>query len=44
MIDKVTTVSKSKIASYVGRLSDEDILRVNRALIVFLGLAGHGPK
>jgi mRNA interferase MazF len=44
MIDKVTTVSRSKIDSYIGRLSDEDILRVNRALLVFLGLAGHGPK
>jgi mRNA interferase MazF len=44
MIDKVTTVSKSKIATQVGRLSDEDMLRVNRALIVFLGLAGHGSR
>jgi mRNA interferase MazF len=44
MIDKVTTVSQSKIASYVGRLSDEDLLRVNRALVVFLGLAGHRAR
>jgi len=44
MIDKVTTVSKNKINSHVGRLSDEDLLRVNRALIVFLGLAGHGSR
>jgi len=44
MIDKVTTVSKSKIDRHVGRLSDEDVLRVNRALIVFLGLAGHSLK
>jgi len=44
MIDKVTTVSKNKIDSQVGRLSDEEILRVNRALIVFFGLAGHGPR
>jgi mRNA interferase MazF len=39
MIDKVTTVSKTKIDTYVGRLSDEDMVRVNRALTVFLGLA-----
>lgn len=44
MIDKVTTVSKNKIDSPVGRLSDEDILRFNRALIVFLGLAGHASR
>ena len=44
MIDKVTTVSKAKLERRVGRLSDEDILRVNRAALVFLGLAGAGPK
>ena len=42
MIDKITTVSRKKLDSRVGRLSDEDIVRVNRALIVFLGLAGPG--
>ena len=39
MVDKVTTVPKSKIGSQVGRLDDEDVLRLNQALIVFLGLA-----
>jgi mRNA interferase MazF len=39
MVDKVTTVSKTKIGSRVGRLSDEDLLRLNRALVVFLGIA-----
>lgn len=39
MIDKVTTVPKSKVGSRVGRLDDEDILRLNQALLVFLGLA-----
>jgi mRNA interferase MazF len=39
MVDKVTTVSKSKIGSPIGRLDDEDILRLNRAVLVFLGLA-----
>jgi mRNA interferase MazF len=39
MVDKVTTVPKSKIGARVGRLGDEDILRLNQAMIVFLGLA-----
>ena len=44
MIDKITTVSRKKLESRVGRLSDEDLVRVNRAVIVFLGLAGPGAK
>lgn len=40
MIDKITTVSKTKVHRRVGRLSDEDILRLNRAVLVFVGLAG----
>ncbi|MGQ0736677.1 MAG: type II toxin-antitoxin system PemK/MazF family toxin [Acidobacteriota bacterium] len=40
MIDKMTTVSKRKLEDHIGHLSDEDILRVNRAVLVFLGLAG----
>jgi mRNA interferase MazF len=39
MVDKITTVVKSRIGSKVGRLDDEDILRLNRAVMVFLGLA-----
>jgi len=44
MVDKITTVSKSKCETRVGRLSDEDMVRVNRAVVVFLGLAGSGAK
>jgi len=44
MIDKITTVSKEKLKSRVGRLSDQDIVRVDRAVLVFLGLAGRGAK
>ena len=44
MIDKITTVSKKKLETRVGRLSDEDIVRANRAVVVFLGLAGSGAK
>ena len=39
MVDKITTVQKSKVGSRVGRLDDEDILRLNQAILVFLGLA-----
>lgn len=39
MVDKITTVPKSKVGSLVGRLDDEDLLRLNRAVMVFLGLA-----
>ena len=39
MVDKVTTVPKTKIGAYVGRLADEDMVRLNRALLVFLGIA-----
>src|SRR5271165_2520812 len=38
MVDKITTVPKSKIGTRVGRLDDEDILRLNLAVLVFLGL------
>ena len=40
MVDKITTVSKDRIGSRVGRLDDEDMVRLNRAILVFLGLAG----
>ena len=39
MIDKITTVPKARIGKKLGKLSDEDIVRLNRALTVFLGLA-----
>lgn len=44
MVDKVVTVPKSKIGKRIGRLADEDILRLNRALLVFLGIAGSGSN
>ena len=39
MVDKMTTVPKIKVGARVGRLDDEDILRLNQAVLVFLGLA-----
>ena len=38
MVDKITTIPKSKIGIRVGRLDDADVLRLNRAVLVFLGL------
>jgi mRNA interferase MazF len=39
MIDKVTTVPKTRVGKRIGKLSVEDLVRLNRALTVFLGLA-----
>lgn len=39
MIDKVTTVPRTSLTLQVGRLSDGDLVRLDRALLVFLGLA-----
>ena len=39
MVDKITTVPKAKVGTRVGRLDDEDMVRLNRAMTVFLGMA-----
>lgn len=39
MVDKITTIPKSRAGARAGRLDDEDILRLNQAVLVFLGLA-----
>ena len=40
MVDKLTTVPRERLGSYVGRLAVEDLVRFHRAILVFLGLAG----
>jgi mRNA interferase MazF len=40
MADKITTVPKVRIGKRIGRLDHEDVIRLNRAVVVFLGLAG----
>jgi mRNA interferase MazF len=40
MVDKITTISRKKLESRIGRLTSEDMLRLNRSVIVFLGLGG----
>lgn len=39
MVDKITTVPKSKMGALIGQLDEEDVLRLNQAVLVFLGLA-----
>ena len=39
MVDKVTTVRRSRLGTKVGVLDDTTVLRLNRALVVFLGIA-----
>lgn len=38
MVDKISTVRKDRIGERIGELDDEDIARLERAVIVFLGL------
>lgn len=39
MVDKVTTVRRTRLGGKVGVLDDASVLRLNRALVVFLGIA-----
>lgn len=40
MVDKVTTMARADLHEHLGRLPNADLIRLNRALIVFLGLVG----
>ena len=40
MVDKITTVPKARLGRRLGRLDDKDMARLNRAALVFLGIAG----
>ena len=39
MVDKITAVPKSKIGQRIGWLNAGDLVRLNRLMLVFLGLA-----
>jgi mRNA interferase MazF len=39
MVDKITTVPRTKMGKHVGQLAPEDMVRLNRAMLVFLGIA-----
>jgi mRNA interferase MazF len=38
MVDKVTTVPRSSLGERLGSLRDDELIALNRSLIVFLGL------
>lgn len=40
MVDKITTVRRTKLGERIGELDDADIVRLNRAVVTFLGIAG----
>ena len=40
MVDKITTVAKARLGARIGWLAPEDVRRLDRAMLVFLGLAG----
>ena len=44
MVDKITTVPEAKLGGRIGRMDAEDIVRLNRAVLVFLGMAGAAAK
>lgn len=39
MVDKLTTMPRSKLGERIGTVSDTDMLALTRALVVFLGMA-----
>jgi mRNA interferase MazF len=40
MVDKITTVRRAKLGERIGELDDADIVRLNRSVVTFLGIAG----
>jgi mRNA interferase MazF len=39
MLDKVTTMPRSKLGERIGKISDADVVALSRGLVVFLGIA-----
>lgn len=39
MVDKITTVPRSKLGRKIGDLHPDDITKLNRAIMIFLGIA-----
>ena len=40
MIDKITTVHRSKLGQRIGKLSTSEMLQLERGLLVYLGMTG----
>jgi mRNA interferase MazF len=39
MVDKITTVPKTNLGERLGQLTDDEMLKLNRSVAVFLGIA-----
>lgn len=39
MVDKLTTVRRARLGDQLGMLDDADIVRLKRAMVIFLGIA-----
>lgn len=39
MVDKITTMPRANLRDRLGRIADDDLVRLDRAILVFLGLA-----
>jgi mRNA interferase MazF len=44
MVDKITTVPRSGLGERLGRLRDDELVQLNRSLMVFLGLVASVPQ
>ena len=44
MADKIVTVRRSRLGEHVGRLDAADLLRLEQAVLVFLGFAGASDR
>jgi mRNA interferase MazF len=44
MADKIASIPKTRMGVLIGRVSDEDLVRLNRAVVLFLGLAGKSSR
>jgi mRNA interferase MazF len=42
MVDKLTTVRRSRLGEQLGKLEDAEVVRLNRAMVVILGIAASG--
>jgi mRNA interferase MazF len=43
MVDKMTTTSRQSVGKRIGVLATDDLARLDRAMLTFLGLAGPDP-
>ena len=40
MVDKITTVPRERLGYRIGHLDNADMVRLERAMLIFLGLVG----